>query len=292
MSIEWLGRVRRTVSLLAAFCIGAGLPMFAQTASTGAKAPTFDVVSIHRNNPNNHMGHTFMLQDRFSAIGISLQSLIGFAYRTKTEDQISGVPGPMGSVRFDVEAKMDEETAAALKKLPNEERQTQHRLMMQAMLADRFKLKVHHENKEIAVYELVIGKGGFKLKEADPKNTYPNGMKGPDGQPLAGMMMISDGRLTGQAILMQRVADYVSGQVHRIVEDKTGLTGKYDVTLQWTPEDNSATPSDGRQDAAPAIESRPSIFTALQEQLGLKLESAREPVDTIVVDHVEMPSEN
>jgi uncharacterized protein (TIGR03435 family) len=284
---------RRTLSVVAAASIAVGMPMFAQTASIGAKAPTFDVVSIHPNNPDNHMGHTFMLQDRFSAMGISLKSLIGFAYDTKTEDQISGVPGPTGSARFDVEAKMDEETAAALRKLPNEERQMQHGLMMQAMLADRFKLKVHHEKKEIAVYELVIGKGGFKLRAADPKNTYPNGIKGLDGLSHAGMAMISDGRLTGQSISMQNLADYVSGQVSRIVEDKTGLTGKYDVTLRWAPEDNRATPpSDGRQDAAPATESGPSIFTALQEQLGLKLESAKEPVDTIVVDHVEMPSEN
>jgi uncharacterized protein (TIGR03435 family) len=289
--VEW---VRRTLSLVVVGCMGAGMPMFAQTATVGAKAFTFDVVSIHPTNPDSQMTRVLILSDRFSANGVSMMSLISFAYPVKNSNQISGVSGSTGSARFDVEAKMDEDTAAALKKLPDEERQTQRRLMLQTMLADRFKLKVHHESKEVAVYALVIAKGGFKLKEADPKNTYANGIKGPDGVSHAGMLMVSNGRLTGQAISTQRLADNVSGQVHRIVEDKTGLAGRYDVALQWSPEDNRGTPLPGgtQQDAASATDSGPSIFTALQEQLGLKLESAREPVDAIVVDHVEMPSEN
>jgi uncharacterized protein (TIGR03435 family) len=269
------------------------MPMFAQAAAASAKAPSYDVVSIKPTDPDRSNSWMGVPEDGFSAGGASVETLMINAYNLKWFDLISGVPGPVDSARFDVEAKLDEETVAALKKLPNEERQAQRRLMMQAMLADRFKLKIHHENKEVPIYLLVIAKGGFKLKEADPKNTYPNGIKGPDGLSHPGAMTMNYGNLTAQAIPMSNLALNLTGMAHRIVEDKTGLTGKYDVTLRWTPEDDRATPlSDGRQDAAPAKESEPSIFTALQEQLGLKLESAREPVDTIVVDHVEMPSEN
>ena len=159
--------------------------------------------------------------------------------------------------------------------------------MMQAMLADRFKLKAHRETKDLPMYALVVAKGGFKLKDADPNNTYPNGIKGPDGVSHAGMMMMRRDMLTAQAVPISSLAGNLAGQLHRIVLDRTGLTGKYDITLRWSPDEMS----NEQQDAATTI-SAPSIFTALDEQLGLKLESTRGPVDAIVVDHIEMPSEN
>ena len=161
----------------------------------------------------------------------------------------------------------------------------QRRLMMQAMLADRFKLKVHHETKELPMYSLVIAKGGFKLKEADPNDTYPNGVKGPDGVGHSGMMMFLNGVLKAQGVPISNLANSLSLQVHRLVVDKTGLTGKYDFSLAWTAD--GVTPDNGL-----GAETWPSLFTALQEQLGLKLEPTKGMVDTIVVDHVEMPSEN
>ena len=119
-------------------------------------------------------------------MGVSVRTLVQYAYNIKVGDpifglpmsMISGIPGPMDGSRFDIEAKMDEETAAELKKLPPEEADAQRRLMVRAMLADRFKLIAHRESKELPMYSLVIAKGGFKLKEADPNNTYPNGIKG------------------------------------------------------------------------------------------------------------------
>ncbi len=265
-------------------------PVLGQSAAATPKVPAFDVVSIHPANPDSHMMRMQMLGDRYSATGLSVKSLIGYAYNTRTEDQISGA-GSVGSARFDIEAKLDEDTAAALKKLSKEEGTAQRRLMMQAMLADRFKLKVHHESKEVPMYALVIAKGGSKLKEADPNNTYPNGIKGPDGVSHAGMMMFSDGKMTAQAIPISSLAGNLWGQLHRIVEDKTGLTGKYDITLQWSRDEiQGPTMPDGQSGASGT--SGPSIFTALQEQLGLRLESTKGFVDTIVVDHIEMPSEN
>jgi uncharacterized protein (TIGR03435 family) len=164
-------------------------------------------------------------------------------------------------------------------------------------LADRFKLKIHTETKQLPVYELVAPKGGSKLKEATAGDTYANGIKGLDGVGRGGLMRVGRGQLTAQAVPITSLANMLSQQLQRTVLDKTGLTGKYDLELNWTPDQGSdpmfkgAEGSPQRGDAAPDS-SGPSIFTALQEQLGLKLQSAKGPVETLVIDHVEMPSEN
>jgi uncharacterized protein (TIGR03435 family) len=169
--------------------------------------------------------------------------------------------------------------------------------MLQPALAERFKLKVHSETKQLPVYELIVAKGGAKLKEATAGDTYANGIKGPDGVGRGGMMRSGPGQLTAQAVPMTSLANLLSQQLHRTVLDKTGLTAKYDLELNWTPDQGSDPMFKGpegspqRADAAPDS-SGPSIFTALQEQLGLKLQSANGPVETLVIDHVEMPSEN
>jgi len=257
------------------------------STSTPTPTPTFDVVSIRPGDANSTMRRIHITPDRYAATGTSLKGMIQQAYDLKMEDQISGVTGWADSARFDVEAKVDEKDVEALKKLPPEQRQQQQRLMMQAMLADRFKLRVHHERKELPMYALVVAKGGSKLKQADPNDTYANGIKGPDGVAHAGMMRSSNNSMTAQGIPTGNLALSLSGQVQRMVVDKTGLTGTYDFELHWSPEElHGDSPSDG------ASTQGPSIFTALEEQLGLKLESTKGPVDTIVVDHVEMPSAN
>jgi uncharacterized protein (TIGR03435 family) len=266
----------------------AAAPLLGQDAATGAKPLAYDVVSIKPYKPEGGDMIRMRVQtlgDSYSANGISVKGLIQYAYGLKMEDQISGVTGPMGDARFDITAKMDADAVAELKKLSKDESNAQRKLMMQAMLADRFKLKVHHENKELPMYSLVVAKSGFKLKDADPNDTYPNGLKGPDGVSHAGMMRILNGTMTAQGIPISLLANNLTFQVHRQVVDKTGLMGKYDINLTWTPDD-------GHGGDETSTESGPSIFTAVQEQLGLKLEPIKGAVDMIVVDHVEMPSEN
>ena len=247
----------------------------------------FDVVSIKPDKSESGMIRMMTRADGFSGTNVTLKMVLEMAYGIK-EDLISGEPGWADSTNFDIEAKLTPDDAAALKNLTDDERSLARKHMFQTFLADRFQLKAHVETKQLPVYELVLAKSGSKMKKATPGDTYANGVKGPDGTAHAGMMSIrnegSGQQLIGQGIPLTTLVGLLSRQVHRTVLDKTGLTDKYDVTLKWTNENNSA-PADG-EDAAP------SIFTALEEQLGLKLQNAKGPVDTLVVDHIEKPSEN
>jgi len=261
-------------------------------ATEDVKVPVFDVVSVKPNKSESGMVRIMAKPDGYSASNVSLKMLVQSAYGIR-EDLISGAPSWADSARFDIDAKVAGSDVDALKKLSPEQR----RLILQPLLADRFKLKVHTETKQLPVYELVIAKSGSKLKEANPGDTYANGIKGPDGAGREGMMRMGRGQLTAQAVPMTSLANMLSQQLHRTVLDKTGLTGKYDLELNWTPDQGSDPmfkgPEGSQQRADPAPDSSgPSIFTALQEQLGLKLQSAKGPVETLVIDHVEMPSEN
>jgi uncharacterized protein (TIGR03435 family) len=256
------------------------------------KVPAFDVVSIKPNKSDSGMVRIMAKPDGYAASNVSLKMLIQSAYGIR-EDLISGAPSWADPARFDIDAKVAGSDVDALKNLSQEQR----RSTLQPLLADRFKLKVHTETKQLPVYELVLAKGGSKLKEAIPGDTYANGIKGPDGVGRGGMMRFGPGQLTAQAVPTTSLTNMLSQQLHRTVIDKTGLTGKYDLELSWTPDQGSdpmfkgPDSSQQRADTAPDS-SGPSIFTALQEQLGLRLQSAKGPVETLVIDHVEMPSEN
>jgi len=270
-----------------------------QSQDTTATALVYDVASIKPNKSGTNMVRLMFTPDGLSAANGTLQMLINAAYRVE-DNQISGAPNWMNSERYDIDAKMDSSTADELRKLSEDDRREVRQRMLQALLADRFKLTIHRETKELPVYALVIAKNGPKLQEAKPGDTYPNGIKGPDGRVGAGMtFMAGRGSVTGQGIPISDLVRFLSRQLGRKVEDKTGLTGKYDFTLQWTPDESQGAmfkgPSPEPQGAAsppPPDASGPSIFTALEEKLGLKLESQKGPVEILVIDHVEKPSEN
>ena len=154
--------------------------------------------------------------------------------------------------------------------------------MLRALLADRFGLKVHAETKVLAVFELVVAKSGVKFS-ATPVAAAGEDKNAKFHDVGRGGISINNSHLTAHDIEMPRFANTLSYQVHRTVIDKTALAGKYDFTLEWTPDDRTAADID----AAP-----PSIFTALQEQMGLKLQAAKGPVETLVVDSVMPPTEN
>ena len=256
-----------------------------QTQSTRAIAHVYEVASIKPNKYSSHMlGIGFWL-GRFTATGVTLQELIREAYEVEN-NQISGAPPWLDSERYDIEAKADKAVADELDKLSFDQRVIEYRRMLQTLLADRLKLTLHRENKVLPVYALVIAKNGHKLKEVKPDDADPTGMT--FGRSL----------LKGQGVSIAFLVRMLSQQqLGRPVLDKTGLTGKYDFTLQWTPDENRAPTFKGTGDGGqeldkPPDSSGPSIFTSIQEQLGLKLESQKGPVEVLVIDHVEKPSEN
>lgn len=257
----------------------------------------YEVASIKPNNSGTNMVRLMFSPDGLSATNGTLQMFINAAYKID-DNQISGGPSWLKSDHYDIEAKMDSATADALHKLSEDQARLERQRMLQGLLADRFKLTIHRETRELPIYALVIAKNGPKFQEAKPGDTYPNGIKGPDGRTAAGMIFMNGrGSVTGQGIPISDLVRFLSRQLGRKVEDKTGLTGKYDLTLQWTPDENQGAmfkgpEPQGSASPPPPDSSGPSIFTALEEKLGLKLESQKGPVEILIIDHAEKPSEN
>jgi uncharacterized protein (TIGR03435 family) len=216
----------------------------------------------------------------FIAKGALLRDLACEAYDVPPSTCLGG-PAWLSSDRYDIEAKPDGMIAERLQTLTPEQWNSVQNQMIIALLADRLKLKVHRETKELPIFALVVSKGGPKLQEAKAGDMYPKGLKGADGQGLgAGSTSIGNGRLIAQGISMGRLAEQLTDKLEHIVQNHTGLTGVYDFTLRYSDDDASANSV------------APSIFTAIQEQLGLKLESTKAPVSVLVIDHVERPSAN
>ncbi len=229
-----------------------------------AQAPAYDVGSIKPNNSGSGSSGIHSTNDHYTATNISLRRLLEDAYGVK-QDLISGVPKALDDSRFDVTAKIVDPDPKVLSHLTREQDQA----LLRPFLFDRFHLKLHTETRQLPVYELVVEKGGPKFKEAAKA-----------GNDSPGTHVQNNRELTAYDIPMTSLANTLYNQVHRTVIDKTGLTGKYDLTLKWSPEDSPD----------PANETSPPVFTALKDQLGLKLQPAKGPVETLVVDHAEMPS--
>jgi uncharacterized protein (TIGR03435 family) len=264
-----------------------------QSANPAVDLPGFEVASV-KPDKSGFGPRILLTADGLTATKVTVKFLIKEAYGVE-DDEISGAPNWLDSETYDVDAKVSSSDLAALEKLDERQRMR----MLQPLLAERFQLKVHREAKEIPVYALVIAKNGPKLHVAKPGDTYADGIKGPDGKPggRPGMMMWGRGRLVAQGIPIASLLPPLTQQLERTVLDKTGLKGTYDITLLWTPEDDQAPMPNGaegnRQGSGPAGDSSgASLFTAIQEQLGLKLESQKGQVEGLVIDHVGKPSEN
>lgn len=257
-----------------AFAFGLIVPALAQSATTShtgptAKSPSYEVASVKRSEPGCLGMAVSLPPGRFIARCITLWGLIYNAYDIDGGGEYApGLPNWADSTTYDVDAKMDDDTAEAMKELSREEQGKQRRVMLQSLLADRFNLRVHYETRIQPIYSLVIAKGGPKLKQWPPSEK-PRGMSWGQSQ------------IKIQGWPVERLAWCLSSMAGRRVVDKTGLTGNFDISLQWTPDDQQGTPDAG-----------PTLFTALQEQLGLKLISARGPAQTFVVDGVEQASQN
>jgi len=268
-------------------------------AAKAAKPMAFDVVSIRQNlsppqqrNGPPQFGPT---ADGYRMVGGPLLLPLITAYIPRIgaaafmPDQIKGLPDWVMRDAYDVEAKVSDEDMAEWQKPASQK--TMLPAMMQSLLEDRFKLAVHREIKDAPVYLLTVGKGGPKFKESDPTAEHPNGMKLPWG----GILVQSGGAATlygtSMASLATLLSSFGGNGAGRQIQDKTGLTGRYDITIK--PPDMGPPPSSSPGNAGGAAASDPgSMIFMLVEGLGLKLESGKQPVETLVVDHIEKPSEN
>ena len=283
---------------IAAFVLPLAVGLTNNASQASATLPSFEAASIKPAKSGNTGLFRIGVDPggRFVANGANVSILLQLAYNVK-ENQISGAPGWINSDRFDIQAKPDDAVAAELQKLGPDQRNGLQRKLLQSLLADRFKLKLGHQTRELTVYALTVAKSGPKFHES----ATPSQAQGSGSEPRRGIMMNGRGELTVSDARLEMFANALSHQLGRIVLDKTGLSGRYDFTLHWTPEPGEGPampggPGPGRDDHGgappPPEQSGPSIFTALQEQLGLKLESQKAPVDILVVEHVERPSEN
>ena len=268
-------------------------------APTPTDAPTFDSASVKPNNSGTGLvGISVQPGGLFVAGNVTLRLLIQYAYRVQPF-QVIGGPSWIASDRFDVNAKGGRDLAGG----PALGARAPLNLAVQTLLADRFKLGVHTETRDLPIYSLVIARSdgalGPQLKRSDTDCNGP-GRGGPpiapSDRPACGTR-IGPGNLTGGGTPIAQLAATLSNFVNRPVVDRTGLAGNFDFDLKWTPEGipAGAPPPPGAPPGTPAPTidpNGPSIFTAVQEQLGLRLESARGPVDVVVVDRAEKPGDD
>jgi uncharacterized protein (TIGR03435 family) len=240
-------------------------------------AQEFDAVSVKPSDPHDFRVMMRDMPGQANYTGVTVKMLIQQAYQVRDFEVVGG-PKWIESNRYDIVARppaggtdfpSDPMTAT------DQQRETFRHLraaMVRAMLADRFRLKTHKETRDLPLYVLTVAEGGSKLRKSNGIN-----VSDPDLGP--GMIRANQGSLAGTELDMPYVVETLSRLMDRIVLNKTALDGKYDFALKWSPDPTAAADA-------------PGIFTALQEQLGLKLESSKGPVEVVVIDSVEAPGEN
>lgn len=255
-----MGRTLRTAIMMSATSGGMIILLAAVVLAQPQNAqPAYEVASIKPNNSASGSSSSHETQGQIVMTNQSLKRLIERAYDVKPF-QVTG-PDWLEAVHFDITAKY-----------PPDAKRDDRLLMLRTLLEDRFRLAVHHESKDMPGYALVVAKNGFKLKPVEPGRASSNS----EGNGLVRT-------LTGTKLSMAQLADFMARTLAEIVVDKTGIDGVYDFRLRWTTDDQNTD----------ATDAAPSLFTALQETLGLRLQSQKVPAEIVVVDHVERtPTEN
>jgi uncharacterized protein (TIGR03435 family) len=251
--------------------------MFAQSRATRPTFDTFEVATIKPTAPDWKGGRFIRLEsaNRFVAKNHALKTLVAAAYNL-TPRAISGGPSWIDSDHYDILAKTPGEVRPSL---------DEQMAMLRKLLTDRFSLTFHREQKEFSIYALIVAKNGPKLKES---TVSPDAS--PEGPPpLVFVVSPQSVRMPGRHATMSELASVMQrAALDRPVVDKTGLSARYDFDLEFAPDESQFGGMLGNS-GDPA---KPGLFAAIQEQLGLRLEATRGPIDTLVVDQVERPSAN
>ena len=243
--------------------------------------PVFDVVTVKPSPPGRggknigFDGHNFLFR------GANLDDMIALGYGMHAK-QIIGAPDWAGKDLFDIEGTPD---------VPGTPNQKQMQSLLQNLLADRFQLKFHNEKRELSVYVITVAPGGPKLTETTAGPNDPSGMGFGGAGGTQGVTAV------GRNLTMADFAMWFqSGVTDRPVVDQTGIKGRYDIRLKWTPDDSQFAQFGGSGFHAPApsdsADAPPSLYTAMPEQIGLKIEATKAPDDVMVIDHVEKPGAN
>ncbi len=279
-------RLKRFLIWPAVACTALAIPVTGQARAQAvaapamaAKVPALDVISVRPDKDEDaRMG---LSGDGLSARGAALHWLLTEAFQINA-DQLAGEPSWSRSALWAIDAKVVGEDVPLLTSLTMAQRLG----MYQQILTERFGLKYHHEQRERPEYALLVAKGGPRLTASNAE-TVAEATKHP-GRP--GNLQMGRGEISGEGTTMHFLAIMLSRQLGRTVVDQTGLTGRYDFKLAWAPEDAAVqAPPSADSSADPG---GPSLFAAISEQLGLKLESVKGPVDVVVIDHVEKPAAN
>jgi uncharacterized protein (TIGR03435 family) len=267
INVEALKVRGKVVVVLAWFAIVTGSSL---VLSRPQNTATFEVASIKLNN-SGQRGSSLPppIGGRLTATNVSLSQLIQYAYHLQ-DFEISGTQGWMNSDHYDVVAKAEGNV-----------KEEQIRLMLRPLLSDRFKLSTHFEDKLLPLYALVIGKDGVKM----PRNTEDCSTVSDRQIPCGGFRIFQRRQLTGRNVPIEELVDVLAALTGRHVVNKTGLTGNFDIKLEWSPDETLAVGAESN--TSPDDLAGASLFTALQQQLGLKLESQKGPVPVLVVDHAE-----
>jgi uncharacterized protein (TIGR03435 family) len=257
--------------------------------------PQVEVAVIRLSAAGGDQGNVSINPVRFVVRNLSIQRLIYIAYKVKA-DQIIGGPKWVNSDPYDITATVEDMSGDNFP------------LMLQTLLEDRFKLKVHRDTKEGSVYDLTLAKGGVKMQPTKQGSCVPLDLSKkrppptPDERRCGSWTVNGPGLRSGTGIPMTDSAGVgfqsLTGQLSLVLDkpviDKTGLSGLFDVELKWSPDEtgSQAAPAGDSGQPAPAVDEGPSIFTAVREQLGMELKPAKGPVTVLVIDSVERPSEN
>jgi len=255
--------------------------------STAAKNPSFEVVAIKPSKLDSESHVWTQSIDRVLIQNYSLRQIIRVAYDAKSDSQIVGGPKWIDKQPYDIVAKMDDAEIAKMRNLSNKERHAEQCLVMQSLLAERFRIQVSRGQRTLPVYALVVGKSGSKLTSSLGPTEKEKGSSPASDKPATGRqhtILVNNGHMAATGVSMDDLADDLTGMREsgeRVVLNLTGLSGEYDFTLNWAVD---------RGEGVPADATYPGLFTALQEQLGLKLESQKGSVGVIVVEAATEPA--
>ena len=274
---------RSAVPLVFSCLLALTLPGQTAPTPTATEPPRFEVASIHRNTWTVIRWRAMFTPDGFAAEDTTLAYILQMAYGFSPRQQWAKGPDWIYTARFNIEAKSD----PGLYPHPAEE---QRKEMLRGLLEQRFRVVLHHETRDYPMYVLNVAKGGPKFREATPEEVHRSPV---GGAALCYFAAGAQGYANMQGCTIADLAMRLSGKVSptesRIVVDRTGLTGRYDLELRWNAAELSASPAES---VADTDNGSPELTTVVREQLGLVLVPTHGPLDTIVIDHVEMPTEN